>query len=380
MAKAKQLPSGKWRCQVFLGIDRDGKFIRKSFTARTKADAEQMAKDYEVNHKDDISELDALDLTVENICQRYLDKMTAKMEKGAKSPSTIRAYKQIQKNHIAGSVIGDTTLRKLKKDHIKKWLESLEDAGLSVKSRKNIYGYLHAGLLEYMPVINMWNIRIENTEQKKAVYSPTNAEIEKILDYFEETDHDMYVACLLGAYGTLRRSEVCAITADDVDFENNMIHVNKACVTDGVNWYPESKTKTRGSDRKIKMPAFVIAEFPKEGNLVPLVPSKVTDRFIRARDLLGIDQIRFHDLRHYSASIMHALGIPDMYIMKKGGWDDADTLHAHYEGTMTDYEEIMNKKANDFFTERHNKRRAEKNTSNSIAHILHMKQKKVSTL
>ena len=36
MAKAKKLPSGKWRVQVFLGKDADGKQIRRSITAPTK--------------------------------------------------------------------------------------------------------------------------------------------------------------------------------------------------------------------------------------------------------------------------------------------------------------------------------------------------------
>ena len=77
---------------------------------------------------------------------------------------------------------------------------------------------------------------------------------------------------------------------------------------------------------------------------------------------------------------MHALGIPDRYIMAKGGWTEEKTLHQHYEGTMTDYEEIMNKKANDFFTERHKKRLSDKSKTDFSAHIVPMKQKKVSTL
>lgn len=43
MAKAKKLPSGKWRVQVFLGKDADGKQIRRSITAPTKKEAEQKA-------------------------------------------------------------------------------------------------------------------------------------------------------------------------------------------------------------------------------------------------------------------------------------------------------------------------------------------------
>lgn len=36
MPKAKKLPSGSWRCQVYLGKDGNGKNIYKSVTAGTK--------------------------------------------------------------------------------------------------------------------------------------------------------------------------------------------------------------------------------------------------------------------------------------------------------------------------------------------------------
>ena len=39
---------------------------------------------------------------------------------------------------------------------------------------------------------------------------------------------------------------------------------------------------------------------------------------------------RFHDFRHYSASIMHAIGIPDQYIMARGGWKTDTVLKAVY--------------------------------------------------
>ena len=45
-------------------------------------------------------------------------------------------------------------------------------------------------------------------------------------------------------------------------------------------------------------------------------PNQITRR--KFNDLLkrsGMPVFRFHDLRHYSASIQHALGIPDAYII-----------------------------------------------------------------
>lgn len=43
MAKAKKLPSGNWRTQVYLGKDATGKPIVESFTASTARESERLA-------------------------------------------------------------------------------------------------------------------------------------------------------------------------------------------------------------------------------------------------------------------------------------------------------------------------------------------------
>ena len=45
MAKAKKLPSGRWRIQVYDYTGENGKIYRKSFTAETKKEAEFLAAD-----------------------------------------------------------------------------------------------------------------------------------------------------------------------------------------------------------------------------------------------------------------------------------------------------------------------------------------------
>ena len=54
---------------------------------------------------------------------------------------------------------------------------------------------------------------------------------------------------------------------------------------------------------------------------------------------LNLPHFRFHDLRHYSASIMHAINIPDQYIMQRGGWSSDRTLKDIYRGTLDDYQD-----------------------------------------
>ena len=49
--KAKKLPSGRWRCQVYLGKDKNGKNIYKSVTADTRKEAEYLAAEMQLTKK-----------------------------------------------------------------------------------------------------------------------------------------------------------------------------------------------------------------------------------------------------------------------------------------------------------------------------------------
>jgi len=170
---------------------------------------------------------------------------------------------------------------------------------------------------------------------KPRLYVPTDADIKAIIEYCKEKDRDMLIAVYLAAFGTLRRSEVCALTAEDV--EGSIIHINKALVyTEGKDWTIKT-TKTTSSTRDIDMPDFVIKELPAEGRLVNLTPTQITQRFGRALKKLEVPSFRFHDLRHYAASMMHAIGVPDVYIMQRGGWASDNTLKRVYRGAMDDY-------------------------------------------
>ena len=55
---------------------------------------------------------------------------------------------------------------------------------------------------------------------------------------------------------------------------------------------------------------------------------------------------RFHDLRHYSASIMHAIGILDQYIMARGGWKTDTVLKAVYRNVINDEQKKFTDKIN----------------------------------
>lgn len=84
MAKAKKLPSGSWRVQVFSYKDATGKNHYESFTAPTKAEAEMIAAEFKAS-KDRKSKHD---LTVEEAVNGYIQ-----AKDGVLSPTTIREYR-----------------------------------------------------------------------------------------------------------------------------------------------------------------------------------------------------------------------------------------------------------------------------------------------
>ena len=90
--KATRLPSGKYRVQVLVGHDENGKRIIKSFTAEREWEALKMADEYLNNqHRSDYSET----MTVADAFEEYIGSRDNLL-----SPSTIQGYRVIQRSRL----------------------------------------------------------------------------------------------------------------------------------------------------------------------------------------------------------------------------------------------------------------------------------------
>ena len=327
MATAKKLPSGRWRCLIYDYTDESDKRHYKSFTADTKKQAEFLATQYKLEESS-MLELDKL--TLKQAFERYCDSKSNVL-----SQSTLKEYRRLAKN--AYNDLINKSINKINAEMLQKWTNSYA-LNHSPKSTRNAYGFLSAVFKTYRP---QFQISITMPQSVKTyTYVPTDSDVKSLISYFSETDKDMLLAIYLAAYGTLRRSEIAALTAADV--KDNTISVNKAMIDAGKSNWIVKTTKTKSSTRKVIMPDFVIEQLPAAGKLINLNPTQIYSRFKHALKCLDIPDFRFHDLRHYAASIMHALGIPDVYIMQRGGWSSDRTLKQIYRGAMEDYTEKFN--------------------------------------
>lgn len=349
MATAKKLPSGSWRCQVFSHIEtsidpktgkKKDKRIYKSFTSdvpgpKGKRIAEQMAAQWAAEKENATS---VQNLTLGEAIDRYTDERLSLL-----SPRTVMDYRRTRRKDM--QELMNQKVPTLTQEQVQVAINAFA-ANHAPKTVRNAHGLIAAVLGVYRPNFAL-NTKLPEKVRPK-IYVPTDAEIQRLMECAKGTE--LEIPILLAAFGPMRRGEIGALTSDDIS--GNMVHITKNMVLNTERQWIIKTPKSYAGDRYIDFPDFVIEKIKgKEGRIVSLNPNQITRKF---HDLLkknSMELFRFHDLRHYSASIQHALGIPDAYIMKRGGWGNDGTLKEVYRHTMDDKTMSMNEIANTHFSE-----------------------------
>lgn len=328
MATARKMKSGSWRCLVYDYTDQSGKRHYESFTADTRREAERQAAEYAAT-KETKKRPD--NMTVYEALDKYIQ-----VKEGVLSPTTVRTYKSARRTHFAD--IGFLSIRDMSSTVIQSWISDLAKR-LQPKTIANTYGFLAATLDMFCPDLR---IKIVLPQKKDThFYTPSDADIKTLLAQISGTE--LEIAVLLAAFGTLRRGEICALT--DQDIHGNCITVSKAYVRNEQNEWVLKEPKTFSSNRTIELPHFVIEKMSGiSGNIIKVHPDALSERFRRAIRSSGLPHFRFHDLRHYSASILHAIGVPDQYIMQRGGWASDYVMKTVYRNTIDAETRKQNKK------------------------------------
>ena len=251
-------------------------------------------------------------------------------------PRTLEGYRINVENHLVPA-IGRIPLTRLLIGHIERLHEELRAAGLSPSTIRHIHATLRgaleravrSGLVPRNVARLVSPPRLERAEGKFL----TPEEARKFLrSVAEDRDRGLYAVALgLG----LRKGELSALTWDDVDLRAGLVHVRRTLQRyDGA--YHFGPPKTDRSRRTLAAPVPLVDELKAhrarqleerlalgpawvgdEWGLVfcrkdgyPLDPSGLTRRFQQRLEEAGLPKMRFHELRHSSASFMIAQGVP----------------------------------------------------------------------
>lgn len=337
VVKARKLPSGKWNVQVLDYIDDDGKMHKRSFTASTKQQAEFLAAKFKSERTEG-----GQDGSVEDMVERAI-----RQKASALSPSTLRGYNKVLNNQIKPYAFGKVRLSVVSSRHVQQWVSVMVGNGLSPKSIKNALG-VFTSCYQYSGGDRVFRVKLPQASAKRRRV-PSIAEVEAVLKYFDDADDlDMIAAVKLCAFASLRRGEICALTAKDVDRTNKTITVNKAVVETEDGFLVVKAPKTSSSVRVIPVSKFVLRGLPLSGKIVNIPPHQVTNRFCRAMDKLNVERFSFHDLRHFYASLAHNRGVSDITIQENAGWSSAATMKGIYWGAISEEVRMQTNLLNDF--------------------------------
>jgi integrase len=175
---------------------------------------------------------------------------------------------------------------------------------------------------------------------KKTPYCPTREDVKALLDASYGTDYE--IALKLACYG-LRRSEICALTPDDI--QGNKVIINKGLVKNSDNEFVlKPMPKTSASIREIYI-SDELRDRIKEVGLYQGYPGCINKYLSRTLKRLGIEHFSLHKLRHYFVSVLSENGVDDATIMSLGGYETDRVMKSVYRHSMADEnrkEKILN--------------------------------------
>jgi integrase len=257
--------------------------------------------------------------------------------KSGKRRKTQLGYEWKIKGCIA-PYIGHMPLKNVDVYIVELWMQDLARDG---KSPQTIV-HARAVLKNAMKAAVRWKLieadPTEGTERPVVDHQPTVLSPEQMNEYLTAfAGHQLEPIVAVAIAGGLRRSEACALTWADVDFDEGTISITKGLHQEGSDvWIEEPKSKT--SRRTIALPDWameILRPLRGVGPLVPdgaapMPPNKVSRLFASHAEDMKLPHIPFRDLRNSHGTFLFDAGVGMEYIADRLGHSDTAITRKHY--------------------------------------------------
>jgi integrase len=303
MASITKLPSGKYRAQVRRG----GQYQGRTFTR--KADAEVWARG------------------IETASEQAAATGTIVIPRAITFGGTVEAYLKVVKINRAAHatlgavcrVIGDTPLADLNAATLQRWIDQRHKDGVTGATINHNLGLI-AGVLKWARYSRHLAVDVDITKHARASLAAakvrttsaerdrfvTDAEIEVMRRTFEAQGKlKLPMADLMDFALTsgMRLGEIVSITYEDLSHNERTILIRDR---------KDPKRKI-GNHQRVPLSSTAMEIIDRQptatGRIFPFARNSVSAAWIAARDLAGIDDVTFHDLRHRSITNFFARGL-----------------------------------------------------------------------
>jgi len=306
MATITKLPSGKWRAQVRKG----GMYRGETFTL--KRDAQAWAKQIEVQAEHIVAS------GYQPVPEGYsvgdlIDGYALECNMGGRTKQATHAMLKRE--------LGTIPLKRINSIHLRDFIDTRVQAGaggVTIAADLSFFGAIlkwgkHSRRMD-LPTDLARDARRDLSARKVSTRSserdrePTTAELEKLYAYWTANKRQtipMATLCAFALTTAMRQDEICSIRLEDVDAAKRTVIIRDR----------KDPRKKEGNNQTVPLlpAAWALVEpiltVRKVGRIFPYQASSVSTAFTRACSTLGIEDLRFHDLRHKATSDLFRMGL-----------------------------------------------------------------------
>ena len=302
MASITKLPSGKFRAQVRAG----GQYRGRSFT--TKRDAQDWANATEVQLRQRAA-TGVIQPSASVSLSDAIDAYILAVQIKPANQSDLRAF---------GRGVGDIALRDLNSATMQRWID---------KRLKTVQGQTVARNLGLISGLLKWLRHTKHIDVDPALAKHARASLSAAKVQTSSQERDRYITdaeidlmrATFAAQGRLelpmgdlmdfalvtgmRLGEICRIAHEDLSHNERTILIRDR----------KDPKRKEGNHMRIPLSTTAMAVIERQpnqaGRIFPFAPNSASNAWIAAREIAGIDNITFHDLRHRAITDLFARGL-----------------------------------------------------------------------
>lgn len=295
-------------------------------------------------------------ITVSEFFKRYLDVIVHTVR-----PKTYERYEGLYRLHIEPE-LGYLKLHYLRPAHIQGLYSTKLSDGQSKRSVQQLHALIHKALDQALK----WGLVNQNvsdlvTSPKPDKRIPPTLTKDQVIKFLGVAKKDrLYALYVLAITTGMRQGELLGLRWGDVDLDKALIQVKHTTQTLWKKGIVFTEPKTEKSKRSITIPEIAVEALknhPKiesEHDLVfptsegtPIRGGNLLKYFKRLLERAGLPQMRFHDLRHTSATLLLTAGVHPKIVQERLGHSQIGlTLDTYSHVLPSMQEEAANKMDN----------------------------------